>query len=47
MQKQSPLLGFFIKRIGKVKGTWLGLIKPLLRLLIRYYLVAYSLLVDY
>ena len=47
IQKQSPLFSFLIKRIGMVKGAQLGLIKPLPRLLIRYYFRAYNLVIDY
>jgi len=46
MQKQSPLFSFLIKKIFKIKETWLGLIKPLSKLLIKYYFIAYNLAVN-
>jgi len=46
MQKRSPPFGFLAKRIGELKGAYLGSIKPLLRLSIRYYFIAYNSAID-
>ena len=46
IQKQREPSDFFINSTGVVKGTWLGSMKPLSKLLTRYLLITLSSLAD-